>query len=209
MWCKARLTLSIVAILAATPPAHAAAYIMHMYESRLGGIGAPDVEITGSGTIDLTGLSLIACCTMHSPDIINPRGASITIGSQANFAHPASWYSVSEWSGPGGFGPGGQTLGWFGGGGGDGEGPWTGFDWGHIYVPQRYVSNTFISSEARYWPNSISALGATPGSYTWTYGPNDSTFTLNIDGAPGPIVGAGLPWLIFAGGFLAWRRRKR
>jgi hypothetical protein len=57
----------------------------------------------------------------------------------------------------------------------------------------------------------IASLGVIPGTYVWTWGSlPDQSFTLQIGAVPGPIAGAGLPGLIFAGGgLLAWWRTKR
>jgi hypothetical protein len=59
-------------------------------------------------------------------------------------------------------------------------------------VPQGYVSGTALSDSATYDNATFASLGATPGTYVWTWGtglPNQN-FTLIIEGAGVPDGGS-------------------
>lgn len=47
-----------------------------------------------------------------------------------------------------------------------------------LYVPTGYTSNTTISGTATYASQTISSMGLTPGTYTWSWGSGGNTSTL-------------------------------
>jgi hypothetical protein len=47
-----------------------------------------------------------------------------------------------------------------------------------LYVPAGYTSNTTISGSATYTSQTISSMGLTPGTYTWSWGTGGNTSTL-------------------------------
>jgi PEP-CTERM motif len=137
----------------------------------------PNVVATGSGTIDLTGLdsfgSAFASPEMYPAHGIMGIGPSGTIDQYTGL------------SGPFDFGPG------FGGfpiaTSGDSvflEDFGLGID-----VPQGYVSGTFLSGSATYGPGTPESLGATPGTYTWTWDSGADSYVLIIPGTPTPEPG--------------------
>jgi hypothetical protein len=157
-----------------------------------------DVVVTGSGSLDLSGLTSVA-----------PKDAIASVeGSTANlFIGPASAVSVDVYSGisgPSSFGSGLNAF------ASSGTGPTTGVlgltDF--LDVPSGYVSGTALSDSSTYDNTTLASLGLTPGTYTYTWGTPDDSFVINIGTTPLP---AALP--LFAGGLgmigLLARGRKR
>jgi hypothetical protein len=61
-------------------------------------------------------------------------------------------------------------------------------------VPHGYVSGTSLSGSATY-SGTIASVGATPGTYTWTWDKGANSFVLNVvkpTGVPEPSAFAGL-----------------
>lgn len=129
----------------------------------------PNVVATGSGTIDLTGLDSFGS-GFASPELYPDHGI-MGIGPSGTI----DLYTGS--SGPSGFGPGFATF------------PNTTSgdsvfleDFGiAIDVPQGYVSGTSLSGSATFDGATIASLGATPGTYTWTWDSGADSFVLEIE----------------------------
>jgi hypothetical protein len=153
-----------------------------------------DVVATGSGTLDLGGLTFLA--TSAARGIITPNIGSIVPGP-AILADLEIYGGVT---GPGNFGSGGSTLADSGSGAivGIGSGGLT------LFVPLGYDSGTFLSNSSTWLNETFSSLGAVPGTYIWTLGtgPNADSFTLIIAAIPEPasaaLLGVALVGLLLA-----------
>ena len=139
---------------------------------------APDVVATGSGPIDLTGLTG-AFNAVISPFIgANPPNVSMgPVSAQA----PAYAGSM-PFSGPSTFGSGLGVFANFGSGDPVQIIP----PFAVVVVPVGYVSGTPLSDSATYSSQTFATLGVTPGTYEWTWGTGaNQNFTLQI----GPTAG--------------------
>ena len=47
-----------------------------------------------------------------------------------------------------------------------------------LYVPLGYVSNTVINGSSTYANQTITGMGLTPGTYTWSWGSGGNTSTI-------------------------------
>jgi hypothetical protein len=116
----------------------------------------PDVDVTGTGSLNLTALTFdIAGSGVLG---IIPRNTTVQIGT----AGPLDDYRGI--SGPSSFGPGGIAL------TGSGTGPIVGLFEDLLVTPDGYVSGSSFTSSATFDNTTISGLGLTPGTYTWTWG---------------------------------------
>jgi hypothetical protein len=161
-------------------PSAQAAYIVTLGEQ------GTSVVATGSGPIDLTGLSFST--PVGGNPFINPLVAGIATGMSA----PADLYVGFSFTGPASFGPGfpdgsgppGLTA--ANSGSGDIVGNSVGITTGDrpvefLVVPSGYVSNNPLSDTATYLNQSFASLGVTPGTYEWTWGTGaNQNFTLQI-----------------------------
>jgi hypothetical protein len=79
-----------------------------------------------------------------------------------------------------------------------------------VVVPVGYVSNAPLSGTATFDNTTISAMGLTPGSYTWTWGTDDPAdfFTLNIDTVAVPEPSSFVLAALSVLGMLAVARRR-
>jgi hypothetical protein len=151
-----------------------------------------NVVATGSGAIDLTGLSLdhIATSGCSANGGINPPLASISIGPV--ISAPTQVYV--GFTGPKSFGIGGFTL------PSSGSGDIVAIDgfFEELSVPLGYISDSPLSDTATYDSQTFSSLGATPGTYKWTWGSGaNQNFTLVI----GTVVPEPSTWAMMLLGF--------
>ena len=133
----------------------------------------PDVVATGSGTIDLTGLSFFGS-SFSSPELYAAHGI-LGVG-------PSGMIDLySGTSGPPDFGPGSAFF----PSATSGDSVFL-EDFGiSIEVPQGYVSGSSLSGSASY-TGTISSLQLTPGTYTWTWDSGADSYVLNIPSATVP-----------------------
>lgn len=165
-----------------------------------------DVVATGSGAIDLSGLTgptLDSAGSGMIPDI----GDIIT--GPGNLSNINIYTGIT---GPGSFGSGHATF--ASGGSGDKVGIVGAI--GRLFVPAGYVSGDLLSSSSFYADKNFNVLGVTPGTYAWTWGEGENqNFTLII-GVPGSgaavtepasaaLLGTAMAGLLLAG--MVRRRR--
>ena len=167
---------------------------------------AGGVVATGSGSIDLTGLTFFFS-TRGTGAAAVPREAIIATGAPANTIDGLDGYT--GFTGPTSFGPGGGRFANISLATGD-DVEIVGNPDQHgqpvLFVPHNYVNDTPLSDTAPYNGESFSTIGATPGTYEWKWGTGpDQNFTLDV--VPEPST-----WIMmlagFAGlGFAAYRAR--
>jgi hypothetical protein len=179
------------------PSAHAG-YVVDLTEQ------GSDVVATGSGAIDLTGLTFF-----------ESRQEAAGLLPAINFVDtgPVSIGVVHVYSGitgPSNFGSGGFTA----PSSGSGDRVGIGNDGKVLFVPLDYRSNFPLSDTATYDNQTFSSLAATPGTYKWAWGDGaNQNFTLVV----GTVVPEPSTWAMmvvgFAGlGFLGYQgtgRRRR
>jgi PEP-CTERM motif len=174
------LCMTATLVLLAAGIAHAGS----IFTVTLAQVG-PDVVATGSGTIDLTGLSSFGSA-FASPELYPAHGILGTGPSGTIDQYTGS-------TGPSSFGPG------FGGFPISTSGDSVFLeDFGlGIDVTQGYVSGTSLSSSATY-AGTLASLNVTPGTYTWTWNSGANSFVLQVPQVPVPepssflLVGIGL-----------------
>jgi len=137
----------------------------------------PDVVWSGSGSFDLSALSLTSSGTLQSG--FSALGGIWAIGPSASIQRygGASLTGYSTTFGNNLVVPtpisSGSTFGVVSGG----------VSLRQIVVPSGYVSNTVISGTATYGGATIAGMGLTPGTYTWAWGSgaNSSSIVMTIE----------------------------
>jgi hypothetical protein len=133
----------------------------------------PDVVWSGSGIFNLTDLTLQTTSTL---------GAGYAANQAIWAAGPSATVSVDQWSGPSfttyptSFGTGGSGA--IGASGGSLFGILPGGSGRVVVVPAGYTSGTFISGSTTYTNSTISGMGLTPGTYTWSWGTGGNVSTM-------------------------------
>ncbi len=165
---------TLLAALAVAQPAHAT-FVVDIVQS------GPNVVMSGSGTVDLTGLTFVFPSDFFP--FVEPVGGLLLNGGVSNFV-ATDVYSGT--SGPTQFGSGGITRPNSETGDLVGINNGTGDDF--VYVPSGYVSGSSLSGSMTFNNTTISALGITGGTYTWTWGtgPDADSFIIVVPTAPEP-----------------------
>jgi hypothetical protein len=173
------LTLFAIAVTSLFPVEPAQAYTVTLQQ-----IGS-NVVATGSGAINLTGLSfLIPSLTLAE---VNAGGGVIITG-------PHGFRAVDQYTGfigPTSFGSGGPFA------PDTGSGDFVGISGGTIdtflLVPQGYASGAALSDGMTFNNATFASLGLTPGTYIWTWGTGlaNQNFTLVIGAAEVPVPDGG------------------
>jgi hypothetical protein len=171
------------------PPAQAG------YVVTLEQVGS-NVVATGSGTLDLAGLTLSCSGCETGVSDVDPSIGGITTGTSS----PLDIYT--GFTGPTSFGSGSNTDASSGTGdivgmNGSGDG---------VGVPEGYVSGTPLSDTATYDNATFTSLGVTPGTYEWTWGSGANADSFTLDVVPAPLIGHGLPVFLAVGGLLLGAR---
>jgi len=153
----------------------------------------PDIVATGSGAIDLTGLTF-SNSTFLGPEIlpsssfhyldIHGMGCNISMGPSSYPRQSVDSYLGA--SGPISFGRTSpfEMLANSGGGNmvGIAAASSSKFTGVLLSVPRGYVSGTALSDSATYRGKTLVALGVTPGTYVWRWGTGaNQNFTLQIE----------------------------
>jgi len=133
-----------------------------------------DVVVTGSGAVNLTGLTLEfnvapAAGIVAGNGVINAGQSSVNVPAYGGFSGPTS------------FGPGGSFF------PNTNSGDFVGINnsFGTIFVPAGYVSGTPLSDSSTYNSATFASLGVTPGTYVWSWGDGaNQRFTLRIGAVP-------------------------
>lgn len=155
----------------------------------------PDVVATGSGPLDLGGLSF-QFNTGLFPGLTPSLPAAGTGPTPA--ALTDAYEYTAPFAGPANFGPGtgtGPDSGF-----GDPVGIFTpNFGNGFLFVPVGYVSNNPLSDRMRFNNATFSSLGVTPGTYEWSWGTGaNQNFTLQTSTAAVPDPGSTFGLLLVA-----------
>lgn len=162
-----------------------------------------NVVASGSGTIDLTGLTFDGGFA-SGPAALDPSIGYINTGPTTSVGLDA----YTGFTGPTSFGSGGFT----GASSGTGDsveiiGSSGTYGVPLLWVPSGYVSGSALSDNSTYDSATFSSLGLTPGTYEWTWGIGaNQNFTLQIEATPEPSS-----LLLFASALLAglWLGRKQ
>jgi hypothetical protein len=175
-------------LLASLPGTADAGFVIDV--SQVGG----NVAATGSGSLDLAGLSFLFSGADRSG--VNPSSGLVVVG-------PPVSTSVDVYTGatgPTSFGGGNFTQ------ASSGNGDLVGIEgiFGDIVVPEGYVSLTPLSGSATWDNTTIAGLGLAPGTYTYTW-PSD-TLTVNIVPEPSSLAMTGMA---VAAGLIVAARRSR
>ena len=162
------LTVSVIVVSSWSSPARGG-FVFNVTE-----VG-DDVLVNGSGTFDLTGLSIantthFARIKPNEYFLAGPRTVTSIDFYQGMISGPPSF----------GFGTESKTA-------STGTGDLFGFHFaGNIglAVPDGYVSGTELAANSKYSGQTLSSLGLSPGDYSWTFG--QDTIQVSVVSIPEP-----------------------
>ena len=189
------LSLGVLANVVLSAPSAHATYSVYLYQN------GNNVDATGSGTINLTGLSDSFVTGQNKGGSLNPSDSNIGMGIVA----PVTlWFG--DISGPGSFGPGSATNASSSSGDPFYMGPVGSF--GSLFVPTNYSSGASLSNTDVFDNTTLAALGVTTGIYTWTWGNGAGEFILYAgESSSSPPAPSATPepstWVLFGTGILA------
>jgi hypothetical protein len=150
-----------------------------------------DAVASGSGAIDLSGLSL-DFSGFKTLAVIGPFNGLISTGPAFPDVSTVDVYAGI--TGPTSFGSGGESY------PSSGSGDLVGAEANLLFVPTGYVSDSPLSDTTTYDSQTFGSLGATPGTYKWTWGSGaNQNFTLVI----GTVVPEPSTWAMMLLGFAA------
>jgi hypothetical protein len=189
------VTALVIGALLAVAPRQVEASVFTVTVSQVGG----DVVASGSGSFDLTGLTMQSTGGSSSVEI-NPSAGELGVGDNAGFFEDVYVNNAS-------FGPGLTSLGSYGSGGSatpsSGTTPDFLFTAGHLLLPNGYVSGTPFTDSSTYTGATFSSLGLTSGTYTSTWDAGANSLVLTVpEPASLALFGGGMV------GLLAFRRRR-
>jgi hypothetical protein len=143
----------------------------------------PNIVVTGSGTFDLTDLTVLG-----NPA---PQVAEMYPGEGILFVGPPGQVDETEYTGANssqGFGPGLPTYMYNDTVTGSGDLAGGGTREGWIDVPQGYISGDYLSDSTTYYNETFSTAGINPGVYTetWGSGPDADSFVIDVE-TPVPV----------------------
>ena len=124
-----------------------------------------DVVLSGAGTMNLT--SLINVQPFFRSSNLVPQASQFGCGLAGPGPFNSRLYTGSTFNSPANFGTGGQTI---GSGTGDFFGVTLAVSNNQLFVPSGYTSGSFISGTTTFNSTTLATLGATPGTYTWSWG---------------------------------------
>ena len=160
-----------------------------------------NVLSSASGSIDFGSITPTSGIFSQTARVA-PAGADFNVGPAV--VTPVDFYTDSSGTGPLSFGTGGTTN------ADTGSGDFFGLSGGGIgislFLPSGYASGTPIASASSYTGQSFTDLGITPGSYSYSAGPN--TITLNV-GAVAVPEPAGTSCMILSSMIVFCVRRRR
>ena len=193
--CAAALGAAMLTGYGLSAPPAQAGYVVTLTQQ------GSDVVATGSGPIDLSGLTFSSGSFTFAEMI--PSIAVITTGPTLVFTATDTYTGVS---GPLNFGGGSPTD--ASSGNGDSVSIFGGIN--ELVVPRGYLSDSALSDTATYTGQTFSTLGATPGKYEWTWGTGaNQNFTLEIGTAvPEPSTWAMMALGFGLMGFLGYRKTR-
>mgnify|MGYP003342218012 CR=1 FL=1 len=137
-----------------------------------------DVILSGSGTLNTTSLGT-PIPYYRGPTVV-PVGGQFGCGIAGSPPFNCSIFTGGTVTGPSNFGTGGTST------GGSGTGDFFGIGYyggnNDLFVPSGYTSGSFISGSTTFDFTDLATMGATKGTYTWSWGSgaNASSIILQI-----------------------------